>query len=219
MVHGINVNYYHIMKIGDDNMIKKHLKKSIALGILAISILAINPIGASAEWKQTSRGWCFIENGSYATGWKHINGNWYYFSEYGSHEAVAGGKQYLDGAMYSFDSNGAMQTGWVENVDNWSYYYSNGKMAVNTVIDGYVIGPGGCWDRNPEYTPEQALEIAKKKYGNDPDAVVTVSPNFEYKNGKKYFLIHLASKGAQAHGGTGTIGNYHVYADGRIEEQ
>lgn len=199
-------------------MIKKHLKKSIALGILAVSILAINPIGASAEWRQISTGWCYMEGDSYATGWKYINGKWYHFSEYGNHEAAAGGRQYLDGSMYSFDKDGAMQTGWVENFDNWSYYYSNGQMARNTVIDGYPISPGGGWDRNPEYTYDQALEIARKKYGSNPDMLIGGSPDFGYKNGQKYYMINLASKGVKAYGGKGIIGNYYVYADGRIEE-
>ncbi|OAV40602.1 hypothetical protein [Clostridium saccharobutylicum] len=51
-------------------MIKKHFNKIIALGIVATSVLAINPIGASAEWKQDSNGWWNTEGSSYSIGWK-----------------------------------------------------------------------------------------------------------------------------------------------------
>lgn len=62
-------------------MIKEYLEKSIALGILAASILAINPIGASAEWKRNSSGWWYSEGNSYVrNGWKQIDSKWYYFN-------------------------------------------------------------------------------------------------------------------------------------------
>ena len=110
------------------------------------------------------------------------------------------------------------QTGWVEYYTNWYYFYSNGQLAENTTIDGYVLGPGVVWDKNPEYTAEKALTTAQKKYSNEPDIDVSVSPAFQYKNGEKFYMIYLASKSVQANGGTATIGNYRVFADGRIEQ-
>lgn len=35
---------------------------------------------ASSEWKQDSKGWWYTEGNSYATGWRLIQGNWYYFN-------------------------------------------------------------------------------------------------------------------------------------------
>ena len=54
------------------------------------------------------------------TGWKFINGNWYYL-----------------------ESNGEMQTGWKFIDGNWYYLESSGLMAINTIIDGWNIGLDG----------------------------------------------------------------------------
>lgn len=63
---------------GDDIVVKK----IIGLAIITTLIMALNPIGASAEWKQDNRGWWYTEGNSYATGWRNIDGKWYYFSPY-----------------------------------------------------------------------------------------------------------------------------------------
>ena len=55
---------------------KKKLLASILTGLLIVGAL---PAGASAAWKQDSTGWWYGEGNSYATGWKNINGLWYYF--------------------------------------------------------------------------------------------------------------------------------------------
>ena len=56
------------------------------------------------------------------TGWKQIDGTWYYF-----------------------DAAGLMQAGgWQEISGKWYYLYPDGAMAVNTKIDGYEIGPDGA---------------------------------------------------------------------------
>lgn len=61
-------------------MIKNSLNKYLALGIIAISLLALSPIGASAEWKQDSKGWWYSEGSSYPrSSWKQVDGKWYYF--------------------------------------------------------------------------------------------------------------------------------------------
>lgn len=94
-------------------MINNTLKKAMTLGIIATSLLVVNPVGASAEWKQDSTGWWYTEGDSYAKGWRSFNGNWYYF-----------------------DLQGYMKTGWFaefkyntggnyEMIDQ-TYYYLNG---------------------------------------------------------------------------------------------
>lgn len=55
------------------------LTKTIAATLIAASVLALNPIGASAEWESNSTGWWYTEGNSYTTEWKNIDGNWYYF--------------------------------------------------------------------------------------------------------------------------------------------
>ena len=36
-----------------------------------------------------------------------------------------------------------MHTGWLNYGGTWYYLYSNGKMATNTTIDGWVINSSG----------------------------------------------------------------------------
>lgn len=87
-------------------MEKSKLIKLIASPLIAVSLLTLNPIGASAEWRQNSTGWWYIEGNSYATGWRLIDGKYYYFGDNGymMHDT------YVDG--YKLGSDGA----WVVSV-------------------------------------------------------------------------------------------------------
>ena len=60
-------------------MKKLKITKLIASSLIVISVLGLNPIGASASWKQNSTGWWYTEGSSWATGWRQIDGKWYYF--------------------------------------------------------------------------------------------------------------------------------------------
>lgn len=64
-------------------MKKLKLTRIIASSLIAVSVLALSPIGASAEWKQDDSGWWYAESDSYATGWRAIDGKWYYFNSDG----------------------------------------------------------------------------------------------------------------------------------------
>ena len=97
-------------------MKKLKLTKVIASSLVVASISALNPIGASAAWKQDNTGWWYTEGQEYATGWKDINGEWYYF-----------------------DNNGYMETGWIQDGGKWYYLNSGGAMAKNATIDGYKL--------------------------------------------------------------------------------
>lgn len=81
----------------------------IASTLTVISILALNPIGASAStggWHgDNASGWWYVDDsGNYVTGWKYIDGNWYYLNSNGTmaHDTTVGG--------YYLGSNGAWTT-------------------------------------------------------------------------------------------------------------
>ncbi|OPJ60515.1 glycoside hydrolase family 16 protein [Clostridium chromiireducens] len=61
------------------------------------------------------------------TGWQKINGYWYYFNTSGDSGIV-----------------GIMKKGWQKIDGVWYYfYYGDGKMASNTIIDGYYVNYNG----------------------------------------------------------------------------
>ena len=74
-------------------MKKIKLTKLIASSLMVASVLALNPIAASAEWKQNNTGWWYTDESSVSTGWKMIEGNWYYFNSdgYMEHDIVIDG--------------------------------------------------------------------------------------------------------------------------------
>jgi len=98
------------------------LIKIMTSSVIVTSVLALNPIGVSAQWKQDSKGWWNAEDSSYSIGWKYIDMKWYYF-----------------------DNNGYLKTGWVLYRDKWYYLYPSGDMAMNTTIDSYQLGTDGAW--------------------------------------------------------------------------
>lgn len=98
---------------------KKIIKRLALTSLLAMSIFAIMPVGASAEWKQDeSKNYYWLENGKKASGWRFINGNW-----------------------YNFRSDGVMEVSWVEDNGNWYYLWSNGMMAT----DAWLNRAGGWY--------------------------------------------------------------------------
>ncbi|EHI97642.1 cell wall binding repeat-containing protein [Clostridium sp. DL-VIII] len=57
----------------------KKLKRLLASFFTLLILFSIVPIAAHAEWKSNSAGWWYTEGSSWATGWRNIDGNWYYF--------------------------------------------------------------------------------------------------------------------------------------------
>lgn len=107
----------------------KRFKKIIASFITLISLLAITPVVAHAEWKQDTTGWWYTEGSSWATGWTQIDGVWYYF--------------YADGYMakdttidgYYLNNSGT----WTNSTNNNSYSSTSTNEQSQTV---YVSDKG-----------------------------------------------------------------------------
>lgn len=64
-------------------MKKLKITKIIAGTLVVGLVLVLNPIGASAEWKQNNTGWWYTEGNSWSVGWKEIDGKYYYFGQNG----------------------------------------------------------------------------------------------------------------------------------------
>lgn len=108
------------------------LKKIIALAVVALSITALSPVGASAEWKKDSYGWWNTEGSSYSIGWRLIDGTWYYFDSTGYMKT---GWVNDGGTWYYMQSSGAMKTGWVNDNGTWYYLQSSGAMKTGWIND------------------------------------------------------------------------------------
>lgn len=82
-------------------MKKLKLAKIMANTLVIASVFVLNPVGASAEWRQDSNGWWNTEGSSWSIGWRQIDGKWYYFGQdgYMAHDTI------IDG--YKLGSDGA----------------------------------------------------------------------------------------------------------------
>jgi hypothetical protein len=89
-------------------------KRLIASFMMALSLIAITPMAAHAEWQSNSKGWWYNEGNSYATYWKQIEGKWYYFYSdgYMAHDTWIGD--------YYLGSDGAWTTGATSNTSSVS---------------------------------------------------------------------------------------------------
>lgn len=144
----------------------KKFKRIIASFIMAVSLLAINPVVAHAEWKQSGNNWWYSQGGSsYAIGWTQIEGKWYYF-----------------------DSNGYLKNGWLYDSGNWFYFYGNGQMAHDTTIDGYYLNSGGAWTTN---IPVQNTYISGNSNANTGSGLTNNQSQTVYitATGSKYHRI------------------------------
>ncbi len=84
-----------------------------------------------------------IDEGT-ARGWvKNDSGQWQYIDAYG--KARTGWLTVTTGSKYWFDDKAVMASGkWVQIQNKWYYFYADGKLAVNTTVEGYTVGADGA---------------------------------------------------------------------------
>lgn len=154
-------------------MKNKFLKGIIAVTITGLSMLLL-PIGANAEWKQNSTGRWYVEGNAYTTGWRLIDGNWYYFYPNG----YMASNTKIDG--YYLNSSGA----WIPNASLDSKkekvlffinrgYEKNNKKYIEGYFDKFVTNLDEardyekrtgqsviCHDETGDYIPDDGFDMA-----------------------------------------------------------
>ena len=115
------------------------------------------------QWVQEEAGWKYYASNKAVTGWKQVDGKWYFFNA----EGVMQKWWVKDGnTWYYLNGNGEMQTGWLQDGGKWYYlensgamkasqwfevsgkwYYvdGSGALAVNTTVGGYTVNGNGEW--------------------------------------------------------------------------
>ena len=118
---------------------------------------------AQYGWAKTAEGWKYFENAKAVSGWKQVDGNWYYLNDKG---VMQTGWVNVNGTWYYLNKSGAMQTGWLKDGETWYFLESTGAMkasqwfevsgkwyhvngsgalSVNTTVDGDNVNANGEW--------------------------------------------------------------------------
>ena len=159
------------------------------------------PGAMKTGWFKQNNNWYYLnparDGKMVASEWMLIDGRWYHFYGGGGMET---GWTKQNGNWYHLNANGAMETGWIIMNDAWYYLYPagnssgapEGAMAVNTVINGYVVAPDGVY--NEAY---QGAYNVLNRVGWNLWAAYNWSANLPYVNysndpspGSKNFAIH-----------------------------
>ena len=115
------------------------------------------------QWVQEEAGWKYYASNQAVSGWKQVDGKWYFFNA----EGVMQKWWVKDGnTWYYLNGSGEMQTGWLQDGGKWYYlensgamkasqwftvggkwYYvdGSGALAVNTTVGGYTVNGNGEW--------------------------------------------------------------------------
>jgi glucan-binding YG repeat protein len=95
-------------------------------------------------WVKSDGHYYYYKSGKKSTGWTLVKGKYYYLDADGVRQV---GWQTINGATYYLKKY--RMTGWKTISGKLYYFDSDGKMAVNTVLDGYTIGPDGVAVKTP----------------------------------------------------------------------
>ena len=163
----------------------KSIKKLLALTLVGGTLLTASPIAANAEWRADSYGWWYTEGSSYATGWRQINGLWYYFYSdgYMAHDTT------IDG--YYVNSNGVYED---SNSVKSGYY----KVGVDIDPGEYLIIAGDYYGYY-ECTLDRSGSINSVVYnnvlmGNEPSYItVNYGEYLKVDNSRMYKIADAPS--------------------------
>ena len=118
---------------------------------------------AQYGWANTAEGWKYFENAKAVSGWKQVDGKWYFFNAEGVMQKwwVKDGNTWyflngsgqmqtgwlLDGGKWYFlEASGAMKASqWFEVAGKWYHVDGSGALSVNTTVDGYNVNANGEW--------------------------------------------------------------------------
>jgi glucan-binding YG repeat protein len=160
--------------LGDDNMIKKHMRKFIALGMIAASVIVFSPLRASAN-EQFSKNIIQIDyEKNLGTVVKYIkpDGNYArnewiydYFGQYDSNS-----KDFIKTWRYFGDDNINTYC-WFKLNDKWYYDNGEGMVTGGFVGGGYYVGEDGAMVTNSwiKYTSKTSYKALDGWYYAGPD--------------------------------------------------
>lgn len=142
----------------------RFLKTLIVASVVTSTLVALCPIGASAAWVKNYFGtWSYTEGYHYATGWRQINGTWYFFDYIGK---MRTGWIYSGGQWYYADLSGAMQTGIIQIEGNIYLFAESGAMQKGScIINGelYNFDDNGVYIGTEYLIPTKGFDY----YGNN----------------------------------------------------
>ncbi|MBL4932632.1 N-acetylmuramoyl-L-alanine amidase family protein [Clostridium paridis] len=135
------VNDGYVYKIENDVPVKKYQVDTRMNGVyvyddyhLTVSgidkstytgIYKIININSISGWKLINGKWYYYVNGSATTGWSKVSGVWYYMDTSG---IMKTGWNKVSGVWYYMDASGAMKTGWNKVSGAWYYMDATGAM-------------------------------------------------------------------------------------------
>lgn len=123
---------------------KNVLSMLISTAIILMTTICSAP--AYADFRYSKDGTCkYYENETYVTGWKLLDGKWYYFDQNGNLEKEK----------------------WIKYKDKWYYIDYYGIMTQDMVVDGYYINKDGEWtgSKDKSLLSSEAEDVIYKNDG------------------------------------------------------
>ena len=99
-----------------------------------------------AGWKSKDGDWYYLaKNGKAKVGWIKLDDDAYYYLDKNNYGRMMDAPASVNGKLYFFDADGrrAVTEGWKTYGEDFYYTYKNGRVAVNTTIDGIDVDSSG----------------------------------------------------------------------------